>query len=260
MREIAPDTVVIVISGAQTVESAVEALRGGAFDYVMKPFDLGHVEAAVRRALEHQSLRAAKRRYEIYLEEMVEQRTAELDRAVDSLEDAYRITLTALTAALEMRDHETHGHSERVVAFSLRLGRELGLGREQLRSLEFGSLLHDIGKIGVPDAILRKPGKLDEAEWREDARAPSERAENPARRRVSGRRGARRRGAPRALGRLGLSGGAARRGDRFERAHLRRRRRLRRDDERPRLPQRAAATTRRRRSWKPSAVGSSTRG
>ena len=166
VREIAPDTVVIVISGAQTVESAVEALRGGAFDYVMKPFDLGHVEAAVRRALEHQSLRAAKRRYEIYLEEMVEQRTAELDRAVDSLEDAYRVTLRALTAALEMRDHETHGHSERVVAFSLRLGRELGLGREQLRALEFGSLLHDIGKIGVPDAILRKPGKLDEAEWR----------------------------------------------------------------------------------------------
>ncbi len=165
VRRLLPDAVVIMISGVQTVESAIEALRAGAFDYIMKPFDIQHVEAAVSRALEHHSLRVAKRRYESFLEEMVEQRTADLDRALHSLEDAYRTTLKALTAALETRDAETHGHSERVVSFSLRLGRELGLGAEQLRSLEFGSLLHDIGKIGVPDAILRKPAALTEAEW-----------------------------------------------------------------------------------------------
>ncbi|MGH9901227.1 MAG: HD domain-containing phosphohydrolase [Pyrinomonadaceae bacterium] len=161
----APDTVVVMISGVQTVESAIEALRAGAFDYVMKPFDLYHVEAAVRRALEHRELRVAKRRYENHLEEMVTQRTAELDDALHSLEDAYRMTLKALTAALETRDQETHGHSERVVSFSLRLGREMGLDKEQMRSLEFGSLLHDIGKIGVPDAILRKPAALTREEW-----------------------------------------------------------------------------------------------
>jgi response regulator RpfG family c-di-GMP phosphodiesterase len=160
-----PDTVVIMISGVQTVESAINALRAGAFDYVMKPFDLQHVEAAVARALTHHTLRVEKRRYENYLEEMVEQRTAELDKALRSLGDAYRTTLRALTAALEARDSETHGHSERVVNFSLRLGREMRLDAEQMRSLEFGSLLHDIGKIGVPDAILRKPGALDESEW-----------------------------------------------------------------------------------------------
>ncbi|HEV2862236.1 MAG TPA: HD domain-containing phosphohydrolase [Pyrinomonadaceae bacterium] len=165
VRRLRPDAVVVMISGVQTVESAIGALRAGAFDYVMKPFDLEHVEAAVVRALEHQSLRASKRRYENYLEEMVAQRTAELDRALHSLADAYRTTLKALTAALETRDAETHGHSERVVNFSLRLGRELGLDAERLRSLEFGSLLHDIGKIGVPDAILRKPAKLTEGEW-----------------------------------------------------------------------------------------------
>ena len=162
---VSPDTVVIMISGVQTVESAINALRAGAFDYVMKPFDLQHVEAAVARALTHHTLRVEKRRNENYLEEMVEQRTAELDRALRSLGDAYRTTLRALTAALEARDSETHGHSERVVNFSLRLGREMGLDAEQTRSLEFGSLLHDIGKIGVPDAILRKPGALDESEW-----------------------------------------------------------------------------------------------
>src|SRR5256714_9230685 len=165
VERILPDTVVVMISGMQTIESAIEALRVGAFDYIMKPFDLRQVEAAVLRALEHYELRAAKRCYENHLEELVRQRTFELDQALVSLEDAYRSTLKALTAALETRDAETHGHSERVVTFSLRLGRELGLDKAQMTALEFGSLLHDIGKIGVPDAILRKPAKLTDEEW-----------------------------------------------------------------------------------------------
>jgi putative nucleotidyltransferase with HDIG domain len=131
----------------------------------MKPFDLRQVEAVVKRALEHHDLVVAKQRYENHLEELVEQRTVELDKALNSLEGAYRSTLKALTAALETRDSETHGHSERVVTYSLRLGREYGLSSVEMKALEFGSLLHDIGKIGVPDSILRKPAKLTEEEW-----------------------------------------------------------------------------------------------
>jgi putative nucleotidyltransferase with HDIG domain len=164
-KEISLDAVVVMISGMQTVESAIGALRLGAFDYLMKPFDLRQVEAVVKRALEHYELIVAKQRYENHLEELVEHRTAELDKALDSLEDAYRSTLRALTAALETRDSETHGHSERVVTYSLRLGREYGLSNAQMKALEFGSLLHDIGKIGVPDSILRKPAKLTDEEW-----------------------------------------------------------------------------------------------
>ncbi|HKS08548.1 MAG TPA: HD domain-containing phosphohydrolase [Pyrinomonadaceae bacterium] len=164
-KALAPETVVVMISGMQTVESAIGALRRGAFDYLMKPFDLRQVEAVVKRALEHYDLVVAKQRYENHLEELVEQRTAELDRALNSLEGAYRSTLKALTAALETRDSETHGHSERVVSYSLRLGREYGLNSDEMKSLEFGSLLHDIGKIGVPDSILRKPAKLTDEEW-----------------------------------------------------------------------------------------------
>jgi len=171
-KELSPDTLVIMVSGSQDVESAIEALRAGAFDYLVKPFDLEHVKLAVGRALEHQRLLAAKRGYETYLERIIEQRTRELDGALHSLERGYRMTLKALVAALEARDAETHGHSERVVAFSLRLGRELGLGEGEMRSLEFGSLLHDIGKIGVPDAILRKPAPLTDEEWREMRRHP----------------------------------------------------------------------------------------
>jgi response regulator RpfG family c-di-GMP phosphodiesterase len=164
-KSLSPNSVVVMISGMQTVESAIGALRLGAFDYLMKPFDLRQVEAVVKRALEHNELIVAKQRYENHLEELVDQRTAELDQALNSLEDAYRHTLKALTAALETRDSETHGHSERGVTYSLRLGREYGLNTEQMKSLEFGSLLHDIGKIGVPDLILRKPSKLTEEEW-----------------------------------------------------------------------------------------------
>ena len=165
VRSNSPNTVVVMISGMQTVESAIDALRLGAFDYVMKPFDLRQVEAVVKRALEHQDLITAKQRYEDHLEELVRQRTAELDQALNSLEGAYRSTLKALTAALETRDLETHGHSERVVSYSMRLGTEYGLDSRIMKSLEFGSLLHDIGKIGVPDLILRKPAKLTPEEW-----------------------------------------------------------------------------------------------
>src|SRR5438034_3555917 len=165
VKTVSPDTVIVMISGIQTIESAINALRLGAFDYLMKPFDLRQAEAAVSRALEYHELVVAKKRYETRLEELVEQRTAELDQALDSLEQAYRTTLQALTAALETRDAETHGHSERVVTFTLRLGREYGLSAPSMKALEFGSLSHDIGKIGVPYAFLRKTGKLTEEEW-----------------------------------------------------------------------------------------------
>jgi putative two-component system response regulator len=80
-KELSPDTVVVMISGMQTVESAIGALRLGAFDYLMKPFDLRQVEAVVKRALEHYDLVVAKQRYENHLEELVEQRTVELDQS-----------------------------------------------------------------------------------------------------------------------------------------------------------------------------------
>jgi cyclic di-GMP phosphodiesterase len=163
--EVSPSTLIVMISGLQNIESAIEAMHFGAFDYITKPFDLDHVASAVRRALEHRRLRETKRRYEQHLEELVALRTEELRRALDTIEEAYRSTLSALTAALDARDSETSGHSRRVVSFSLRLGRELGLDADGLRSLEFGALLHDVGKIGVPDAVLRKPSPLDDEEW-----------------------------------------------------------------------------------------------
>jgi putative nucleotidyltransferase with HDIG domain len=158
VREQSPDTVVIMVSGEATASAAIEAMRCGAFDYVGKPFELEHLRLVVERAYEHRILLVERRERENLLETTVAERT-------DELANAYRATLTALTSALEARDTETHGHSGRVVRFSVRLGQALGLAPEKMSALEYGSLLHDIGKIGVPDYVLRKPDKLTESEW-----------------------------------------------------------------------------------------------
>lgn len=167
-----PRTVVIIMSAMTDIQYAVESMRGGAFDFMTKPFDLNRVMASVDRALRYQQALEEKHRYEQALEARVRIRANELKAAngdLNSLLDLmyrnYRATLRGLAKTLEARDIETRGHCDRVVAYSIRLGKELGLGPQQLIGLEQGALLHDIGKIGVPDAILLKPGTLTTEEW-----------------------------------------------------------------------------------------------
>jgi putative nucleotidyltransferase with HDIG domain len=166
------ETIVVLISGNLNIQSAIEAMRRGAYDYVTKPFNLSDVETAVQRALRHQSLVKANQLYEQHLEDLVNLRTQELsisneqlNQTLEKLYMNYRATLHSLAAALEARDFETKGHSERVVAYCLRLGKQLSLPNGDLITLEHGALLHDIGKIGVPDSILLKRGSLTEDEW-----------------------------------------------------------------------------------------------
>lgn len=172
ITEFSQEIVVVLISGNLNIQSAIEAMRRGAFDYVTKPFNLSDVETAVERALRHRRVLKANKLYEQHLEELVSIRTNELSVANTNLNTTleklylnYRATLKSLAAALEARDVETRGHSDRVVAYCIRLGRQLGLSDIDMIALECGALLHDIGKIGVPDAILFKPGPLTDEEW-----------------------------------------------------------------------------------------------
>jgi response regulator RpfG family c-di-GMP phosphodiesterase len=165
LQQLSPRTIPIFISGDEAAGNTVKAFRAGAFEVIQRPLELRKAESVVEKAFGKFEIRCLKDRYQYHLEELVAERTVELDKALEEIENSYRSTLKALVQALETRDFETHGHSERVVTFSLRLGYELGLEKGAMRDLELGALLHDIGKIGVPDAVLRKPAKLNEEEW-----------------------------------------------------------------------------------------------
>ncbi|MBI4300855.1 MAG: HD-GYP domain-containing protein [Chloroflexi bacterium] len=95
-----------------------------------------------------------------------------LEEQAQELEETYEMTLGALCASLDMRDHETEGHALRVSQLTVALAQEMGTLNEQLKSMEYGALLHDVGKIGVPDAVLNKAGPLSEDEWAEMRKHP----------------------------------------------------------------------------------------
>jgi response regulator RpfG family c-di-GMP phosphodiesterase len=155
----------IILTGAGTVENAVQALRLAADDYLVKPFNVDEVLLACERALEHRRLVLENRGYQQHLEGRVAQQAREIEGL---LVDALR----SLATAIDTRDDYTGGHVERVARYAAATGRELGLQGEELRALWIGALLHDVGKIGVSDAILRKPGALTADEYAEMKRHP----------------------------------------------------------------------------------------
>jgi len=172
VRDHAPDTAIVMLTAFGDTEAAVECLRNGAADYLLKPPKVTELIRAIERALGRRRLELARSKYRRSLENRVREKTAELSRALRELEATYSQTLWSLVAALDAREHETGDHSQRVVRYSLAVARRLGLPERDLPDLGRGALLHDIGKIGVPDAILLKPGKLSEAEWAEMRRHP----------------------------------------------------------------------------------------
>jgi len=172
---ISPMTPVIVVSGVAEVHSAIKAMKMGAFDYIVKPFELEQVEISVHRALRYHQMAQESHRNEqklaAYAVELAHANEG-LNQALSELDSTYSSTISALVAALETRNVETRGHSDRVVAYSLRLGRELGLDETELKALELGALFHDIGKIGIEDKILLKPMHLSREEWKEMRKHP----------------------------------------------------------------------------------------
>lgn len=151
---------VLLIAASNLSSSASLALRQGAYDLVAEPFTAEQILACIRRAVECRRLRAQNDLYQHHLERIISARTEMLRRTMQHLERSYDVTLEALGDALDLKDAETQGHSKRVTAYTLALGRALGLNEQQLRIVGRGAFLHDIGKMAIPDAILRKPGRL----------------------------------------------------------------------------------------------------
>jgi cyclic di-GMP phosphodiesterase len=163
-KEKYPDMPVIMVTAVHDISVALAAIRNGAYDYLLKPFEREQLLATVRRALENRRLRLENRAYQSNLESLVAARTEQLRQAMSDLERSYDITLEALGDALDLKDAETEGHSKRVTAFTIAIARAMGLSSQEIRVIARGAFLHDIGKMAIPDAILRKPGKLTEEE------------------------------------------------------------------------------------------------
>jgi response regulator RpfG family c-di-GMP phosphodiesterase len=160
VREIYPRVAILMATGVNDVRTGIEAMKRGAADYVVKPFDLEAVVASVRRALEMKAMQTELEEYRQNLERMVGERTKQLEAARRRIELVYDETLEALGAALDLRDTETAGHSQRVTRYSLNMAQAMDCSGDQLKQIARGSYLHDIGKIGIPDSILLKEGKL----------------------------------------------------------------------------------------------------
>jgi putative nucleotidyltransferase with HDIG domain len=159
-KERCPEMAVVMVTAVHDISVALAAIRNGAYDYLLKPFEREQLLATVRRALENRRLKLENRAYQTSLESLVAARTEQLRKALGDLERSYDITLEALGDALDKKDAETEGHSKRVTAFTIAIARAMGLSKDQIAVIARGAFLHDIGKMAIPDAILRKPGKL----------------------------------------------------------------------------------------------------
>lgn len=150
----------VVTTGIDDVEVGVKAMRSGADDYLVKPLMESAVLASLERALHRRQLDQQIENYRQHLEQMVAERTGQLKLALQQTERSYEETLQALGAAIDLRDSETAGHSQRVCRYSLEIARAMGWPEKDLENLARGAYLHDIGKLGIPDGILLKPGPL----------------------------------------------------------------------------------------------------
>src|SRR5213083_1827462 len=132
-KERFPDMPVVMVTAVHDISVALAAIRNGAYDYLLKPFEREQLLATVRRALENRRLKLENRAYQTNLEALVTARTEQLRKAVKELEESYDITLEALGDALDLKDRETEGHSKRVTAFTIAIAREMGLPDDQIR-------------------------------------------------------------------------------------------------------------------------------
>lgn len=160
-----PTVEVIFLTAQDETSLAVDLMKRGAIDFLLKPIELNHLSLSVVRALDHRRLVKENNDYRLHLERLVQEKTQALNQALGSLTHMHAATLDALAQALDYRDQSTSGHSRRVADLTAGAAEGHGVAGSDLVQIEHGALLHDIGKLKIPDSILWKPSKLDEEEW-----------------------------------------------------------------------------------------------
>ncbi len=144
---------VLLVTALDDKDSRLQGIEAGADDFIPKPFDRAELRARVKtiiRLNRYRKLRDEHRR---------------LEEAYHELRATYDATIEGWVHALDLRDKETEGHTQRVTKLAVKMGHALNLSSEQLEQIRRGALMHDIGKLGVPDGVLLKPGPLSDAEW-----------------------------------------------------------------------------------------------
>lgn len=165
IRSTIPGTEVILLTGMNDTILAVDLMKRGAVDFLLKPVEPKQLEVAILRALEHRHLKLENMAYKLHLETLVEERSKALNAALRNLSELHDATLEALAQTLDLRDQATSGHARRVANMTVGIARILGINGGQLIQIEHGALLHDIGKLRIPDSILWKPSELTPEEW-----------------------------------------------------------------------------------------------
>lgn len=164
-RTVDRETPVILMTAYAELNMAVSAVKKGAYDFIIKPYSPSYLLHAVEKAVDYRRLCQIERHYKQELERTVATRTAELAEALHQLKSLSVETISRLTAAAELRDEDTGKHISRIGLYAERLARELGLDEEFVETIKVASAMHDVGKIGIPDSILLKPGPLTPAEF-----------------------------------------------------------------------------------------------
>jgi putative nucleotidyltransferase with HDIG domain len=160
VRRRSPHVAFLVATGLNDLRAGIQAMKSGADDYLVKPLQADLVVTSLHRALQKKRLEQEIERYRLHLEDMVAERTKQIEDALKLVERSYEDTLEALGAAIDLRDAATEGHSRRVCRFSLEIAKALRLSEAQHKAIAMGAYLHDIGKLALPDGILLKPGPL----------------------------------------------------------------------------------------------------
>lgn len=166
VKQTYPQLAFLMATGVDDIHVGIQAMRRGADDYLVKPLhaDADIVLASLTRALHVKRLEQEVENYRHHLEEIVAEQTQQLREALRQIERSYDHTLEALGAAIDLRDNPTAGHSRRVFLYSIEIAKAMGGLENQMRNIAMGAWLHDIGKLAIPDAILLKPGPLNDEE------------------------------------------------------------------------------------------------
>jgi cyclic di-GMP phosphodiesterase len=164
LRESRDDLAIIMATGAQSFDAAREGMRLGVMDYLLKPFSRQELVDAVDRAVKWCEAAARERAERVRLESEIERRSAELSDAFAEVEVTTSGALEALLVAFNSRNPEACAHAKRVAQSAVVLAQSMGVNRTVLADIERGALLHDIGKVAMPDSLIHKAGRLSDDE------------------------------------------------------------------------------------------------